>query len=585
MINSFYNLKDMCFSAELFLSLSIFQLTIFALVTSYSRKTGFVVLTKQIYYIAGLILSLTTLLVLNENVTLNTLSNNSLVNDYLAFVSKIIICVTAVLYILIIKVSHKSDPKQHNIEYVILILTAILGLLILCSAADLITAYLAIELQSISFYLLATFRKNSGYSIESGLKYFIIGSLSSAIFLFGSSFVYGCLGSVNLNDFKMFIPLLVTPHCCKPEFESEYLKDLDFLIAWGIMSNEINLYFEYLKNPVLGVLLGIGSAYHYCAAGMLVPDVSQIPDMFDEPLNPIKEGKVIILNSRVLEVLSLQENNLLDWCLENQHEDSKFFLEFFPMMSKSSIEDPYLISNLLYILSEPNYLEVVRNKYEVYSYKTVLNDTEFFSQFDNPNFFNYAKLNLSFQYYIDQRLIRCPKYFDLVNNATLSYLFYCGLHIWYSETIGLNIIKNLLEFSSENFSYSEKVFFVSKIINQFEFDGSRVFIEDFFSSILIPLITIGFFLIVVSLFIKLAVAPFHLWSLDVYEGSPNVSTFFFLIFTKLALFVFLIRICYSSFYFIFIEYKEYFFFVFVVKYICWSLWWIGTKKSKNINGV
>jgi NADH-quinone oxidoreductase subunit N len=55
-------------------------------------------------------------------------------------------------------------------------------------------------------------------------------------------------------------------------------------------------------------------------------------------------------------------------------------------------------------------------------------------------------------------------------------------------------------------------------------------------------------LILFSLFIKLALAPFHLWSLDVYEGSPSSSTFFFAVVTKLSIFVLLVRLCYLSFF-------------------------------------
>ena len=88
-----------------------------------------------------------------------------------------------------------------------LVLISILGLLLLCSSNDLITAYLAIELQSVAFYIMAAFKKNSTYSIESGLKYFIIGSLSSAFFLFGSALIYGCLGSLNFDDLRTFISL------------------------------------------------------------------------------------------------------------------------------------------------------------------------------------------------------------------------------------------------------------------------------------------------------------------------------------------------------------------------------------------
>jgi hypothetical protein len=55
---------------------------------------------------------------------------------------------------------------------------------------------------------MAAFKKNSTYSVESSLKYFIIGSLASAFFLFGSSLLYGCLGSLNFDDFRMFSSIL-----------------------------------------------------------------------------------------------------------------------------------------------------------------------------------------------------------------------------------------------------------------------------------------------------------------------------------------------------------------------------------------
>jgi NADH-quinone oxidoreductase subunit N len=71
----------------------------------------------------------------------------------------------------------------------------------MCSSNDLLITYLAIELSSLAFYILASFRKTSSYSIESGIKYFITGAISSAFFLLGSSFIYGVTGSINFLDF------------------------------------------------------------------------------------------------------------------------------------------------------------------------------------------------------------------------------------------------------------------------------------------------------------------------------------------------------------------------------------------------
>ena len=100
-----------------------------------------------------------------------------------------------------------------------------LGSLILCSSNDLLTAYLAMELQSVAFYLMAAFKKNSNYSIESGLKYFIVGSFASSLFLFGSSFIYGCVGSLNFNDFKLFFPLLSISNYSEVSYAFDFLKN------------------------------------------------------------------------------------------------------------------------------------------------------------------------------------------------------------------------------------------------------------------------------------------------------------------------------------------------------------------------
>lgn len=79
----------------------------------------------------------------------------------------------------------------------------------MCSCNDLLTAYLAIELSSLAFYILASFRKVSTYSVESGIKYFITGAISSAFFLLGSSFIYGAIGSINFDDFRSIFQISI----------------------------------------------------------------------------------------------------------------------------------------------------------------------------------------------------------------------------------------------------------------------------------------------------------------------------------------------------------------------------------------
>ena len=126
--------------------------------------------------------------------------NHFFINDYFSVIVKIFILFCSVIYFLIISNTLKMQ-KIIAIEYILIILFCILGLLLLCNCNDLLTVYLVIELSSLGFYILAAFKKISVYSLASGLKYFIIGAMSSAFFLLGSSFFYGFTGSINLLDF------------------------------------------------------------------------------------------------------------------------------------------------------------------------------------------------------------------------------------------------------------------------------------------------------------------------------------------------------------------------------------------------
>nr|UXN44378.1 NADH dehydrogenase subunit 6/2 [Haslea karadagensis] len=133
---------------------------------------------------------------------LNTSSFTSTIrNDLLSLMAKSVICFFSILYVFFIT-KYLKYRKLSNLEYYILLINSMLGFFLLCESNDLITAYLAIELQGLSFYVLASFKKSSSFSIESGIKYFVLGSFSTAMFLFGTSLVYGLSGSVIHMDFQ-----------------------------------------------------------------------------------------------------------------------------------------------------------------------------------------------------------------------------------------------------------------------------------------------------------------------------------------------------------------------------------------------
>lgn len=85
-------------------------------------------------------------------------------------------------------------------EFFIVFLLALLSLLLLISSSDLLTLYLMLEMQALCFYVLASFNRVSAFSSEAGLKYFIVGSFFSGLFLFGSSLLYGAFGTLSLNN-------------------------------------------------------------------------------------------------------------------------------------------------------------------------------------------------------------------------------------------------------------------------------------------------------------------------------------------------------------------------------------------------
>ena len=85
-------------------------------------------------------------------------------------------------------------------EYNLLVLLATLGMLLMISANDLMSLYMGLEMQSLPLYVIAAMRTKSVKSSEAGLKYFLLGALSSGMLLYGASFVYGYTGSTNFGE-------------------------------------------------------------------------------------------------------------------------------------------------------------------------------------------------------------------------------------------------------------------------------------------------------------------------------------------------------------------------------------------------
>lgn len=123
----------------------------------------------------------------------------ALVVDGVGVFAKVLIALSAAAT-LILGADHFNMTRERRFEFPVLVVLAVLGMFVMVSARDLISLYLGVELQSLSAYVLAAWRRDDAHSSEAGLKYFVLSAISSGLLLFGASFVYGFTGSVHFDS-------------------------------------------------------------------------------------------------------------------------------------------------------------------------------------------------------------------------------------------------------------------------------------------------------------------------------------------------------------------------------------------------
>ena len=178
---------------EIFLSLSI----MFLLILGVFKKNS----SKLIQNISLIVLLATSVIIVNETLGIEEkfLFNGSVIIDYLSSLMKIITLLAA-FFVLVISSNYLKIFEIFKIEYPILILSSVLGMMVMISSNDLIVFYMGLELQSLALYVLATFNRDQIKSSEAGLKYFVLSALSSGLLLYGCSLIYGFTGSTNFNQ-------------------------------------------------------------------------------------------------------------------------------------------------------------------------------------------------------------------------------------------------------------------------------------------------------------------------------------------------------------------------------------------------
>tara|TARA_B100000131_G_scaffold82889_1_gene79863 strand:+ start:974 stop:2389 length:1416 start_codon:yes stop_codon:yes gene_type:complete len=176
---------------ELFISISLMLILLLGVFKKKSAQLvyNFTIITLLILLVLLINLSsLSSAAIFNSSYTIDNLSN---------FMK--IITIASGVFVLLTSSKYIKLTNIMKIEYPVLILSSILGMMVMISANDLIVFYMGLELQSLALYVLASFNRENLLSSESGLKYFVLSALSSGILLYGCSLLYGFSGSTNYN--------------------------------------------------------------------------------------------------------------------------------------------------------------------------------------------------------------------------------------------------------------------------------------------------------------------------------------------------------------------------------------------------
>ncbi|MBT4950817.1 MAG: NADH-quinone oxidoreductase subunit N, partial [Pelagibacteraceae bacterium] len=160
----------------------------------FSKKNAFI---KTTNFATLSLLIVAVLIYFDFNTTFASFDNYFLNNSFTKFF-KILTAIGAAASLVISK-NYFIDLKINKFEIPTLLLFSTLGMMLMISAKDLMIMYLAIELQSLSLYVVAAIKRNSLESAESGVKYFVLGALSSGILLYGFSLVYGFTGQTSFE--------------------------------------------------------------------------------------------------------------------------------------------------------------------------------------------------------------------------------------------------------------------------------------------------------------------------------------------------------------------------------------------------
>nr|AHX02555.1 NADH dehydrogenase subunit 2 [Sebdenia flabellata] len=201
MTDFLYNIYSIL--TETYIIVSICLLITYGVFLSTFLDLGFPILSLNLGWLTLQVILLSFILTYSQQPMFMLSWNGLLVSDFFTWGTKLIILSTAILLIFL-SFWYVTQEKLNSFEYWILLLFSLTAILLIVQSFDLLSMYLLIEFQSLVFYILASFKRNSEFSTEAGLKYFVLGAFSSAFLLFGSSLIYSLTGLTSLGDISNF---------------------------------------------------------------------------------------------------------------------------------------------------------------------------------------------------------------------------------------------------------------------------------------------------------------------------------------------------------------------------------------------
>lgn len=183
---------------EIFLGVSAMVLLLLGAFQNISGNDGAVKVSRMTSGLGVVVLVLSLALVITVSGEKLVTFEGMFVSDQFATFAKALILLASTFSVILAQDWMEKQGCQRY-EYVVVILFATLGMMMMVSANSLISLYLGLELQSLSLYILAAFQRDETRSTEAGLKYFVLGALASGMLLYGSSLVYGFSGTLSFD--------------------------------------------------------------------------------------------------------------------------------------------------------------------------------------------------------------------------------------------------------------------------------------------------------------------------------------------------------------------------------------------------